>query len=232
MHTDDYNNLKKFWNFNFRLTDESKKEILEYEMEYTDMAPAPEHIELLKTINKDSIMLDYGCGDGWASIIASINGIKEIKAVDVSENSINLSKVYAEKFGCLDKINFEAIDEAWLAKEKDKSYDFIFTSNVLDVIFDEISMDILDNFNRILKDDGTLVVSLNYYIDPNSESTKKMDIREGKYVFFDNTLRLTSHSDQDWIDIFSKHFKVEELKYFSWSGEEKKTRRLFILKKI
>jgi len=231
MNREDYNNLKRFWDFSFRMNEETKKEILEYDMKYNELAPAIEHVDLIKKINKDAKMLDYGCGIGWASIIAAKEEIKNITAVDVSENSINLAKVYAQKFGCLDNIDFKAIDEDWLAKEKDKTYDFILTSNVLDVIFDEITFDILDNFSRILKDDGTLVVSLNYYVNPNDEKSKTMDIRDNKYVYFDNVLRLNSHSDQEWIDIFSKHFKLIELKYFSWAGEEKKTRRLFILKK-
>ena len=44
-------------------------------------------------------------------------------------------------------------------------------------------------------------------------------------------LRLTSLSDEEWKDLFAPYFNVESLTYFSWPGEEKETRRLFVLKK-
>ena len=57
-----------------------------------------------------------------------------------------------------------------------------------------------------------------------------MDVREDKYLFMDNVLRLLSLKDEEWIDLFTPYFEIVKLDYFAWPNEEQE-RRLFYLRK-
>ena len=67
---------------------------------------------------------------------------------------------------------------------------------------------------------------------PEAAKQRGMDLVEDKYLFVDNVLRLLSLSDEEWKELFLPYFEVEQLDYFAWPGEQKETRRLFILRNI
>ena len=68
-----------------------------------------------------------------------------------------------------------------------------------------------------------------------SEFIKEMEKRgcvvDGPHVYINNVLRLTSLKDEEWLDIFKEYYNLVSLSYFAWPGEEKETRRLFVLKR-
>ena len=132
-----YDTLKEFWDNAFKLSDEDKKQILSSiikEDDYISLAPSPKLYEAVKSISEGSKFLDYGCGNGWASIIAGINKAKEVIGVDVSKNSIEYANILKHLFAKDANIIFKEIDNEWLKNEQSESYDSIYSSNVFDVI--------------------------------------------------------------------------------------------------
>ena len=229
----DYLNLVEFWNQNFILSDEDKNQILAQinpDEDYKQLAPSQKLYDVLSTFKGMSGVLDYGCGSGWASIIMAKNGVRNITAVDVAPNSIEMTNCYAKAFKVENQINAFCIDENWLQNQKEEGYVGFFLSNVIDVVPLDMAKDIIKQSAKVLKKDGVAVFGLNYYIDPK-EMEKRGCVVDGPHVYINNVLRLTSLIDEEWLDIFKDYYEVISLSYFAWPGEEKETRRLFALKR-
>ena len=60
---------------------------------------------------------------------------------------------------------------------------------------------------------------------------RNIQFEDGVYLYMNCVLRLVNLSDQEWMDLFTPYFDIIKLDYFAWPGENKETRRLFILKK-
>lgn len=228
---DTYNNLLNFWNKSFVLNDEDKKELENINPDdYKSIAPNMKLVDALRLFSGCENVLDYGAGNGWASIIMAKCGAKHIKSVDVAPNFKNVVEVYSKAFNVYDKLDIECVDYNYLNNVNDDTFDGFFVSNVVDVIPYDMAVDIIKNASRITKPGSTIIFSMNYYID-----TKLLNVPgyvvEGSHIFIDGILRLNSLSDDEWKNIFSKYFKNIKLSYFSWPGEDKEKRRLFIMKK-
>ncbi|MCR5730905.1 MAG: 50S ribosomal protein L11 methyltransferase [Ruminococcus sp.] len=116
-------------------------------------------LELLeKSLNKDDVILDMGCGSGILSIGAMLLGAKRAVAVDIEQNAAetalenavknNISpELYETHFGNI-------LSDEKLASEIDYKYDIITANIVADVL---IAMK--DHFVRYIKKGGILIVS-------------------------------------------------------------------------
>lgn len=215
----DYENLKAFWN-NMYKVDYDKINI---DFDIDTMSPSPLFNELFKTIHNKKI-LDYGCGNGWASLMLA--GDNNVFAVDVVPNSFKLINFLSSYFNKC--INTSLIDDKWINNTLDK-FDMIVSINVLDIVPYPMALNIIEGFNRILNKDGIIIVGLNYYINPSD--VRNVYTIKGNGIYIDNILRMTSLSDSEWKGVFNKYFDIVDLKHFSWPGEDKELRRLFILKK-
>lgn len=229
---DDYKKLKEFWNNNFLLDEDKKEELLANinDDDWRDLAPSSKLFNYLKQFKDKNNVLDYGAGSGWASIIMAKNEVKHIDSVDVADNSKRIIDLYSEIFKVSDKINAFTINDEWLESVCDNSYDGVFCSNVLDVIPFELAKEIIKQIYRIVKKDGLVIFSFNYYVDPQIMKNRGASV-DGSYVYVDGYLRLNLVSDEGWVALFNDYFRIEKIDYFAWPKEEKETRRIFVMRK-
>ena len=115
-------------------------------------------LEALEDISLEGVsVLDMGCGSGILGIGALLLGAKDVLAVDIDKNAVDI----AVKNANLNKVeNFEGLcgntlsDEAVYNKVTSKKYGVILANIVADVI---IAM--APTFNKVLEDDGILICS-------------------------------------------------------------------------
>ena len=228
----DYLNLVEFWNNSFAISEEDKKELTKEinQEDYKQLAPSPKLYEVLTLFKDKKNVLDYGCGSGWASIIMVKSGTQKIDAVDVANNSIIMLNEYKKAFQVIDQINGVFIDEKWLSKQKDATYDGFYCSNVIDVIPLEMAKEIIKESARVTNKDALTVFSLNYYINPEVMKERGCQV-DGINIYIDGVLRLSALTDEEWTNIFKEYYQDIELSYFAWPGEQKETRRIFYLEK-
>ena len=104
--------LQEFWNQAFgKQPEASVKEI-------KTLAPSEKLFLAVASLGQYSDVLDYGCGSGWASIIAAENGAANVIAADVSENAVNQVRKAAHLYGFNEVIHPHQIDSDWLEKIK------------------------------------------------------------------------------------------------------------------
>ena len=115
-------------------------------------------LEALEYISLEGVsVLDMGCGSGILGIGALLLGAKDVLAVDIDKNAVDI----AVKNANLNKVeNFEGLcgntlsDEAVYNKVTSKKYGVILANIVADVI---IAM--APTFKKVLADDGILICS-------------------------------------------------------------------------
>ncbi len=106
---------------------------------------------------ENASVLDMGCGSGILGIGALLLGAKDVLAVDIDKNAVDI----AVKNAILNKVqNFEGLcgntlsDEGVYNKVTSKKYGVILANIVADVI---IAM--APTFKKVLEDEGTLICS-------------------------------------------------------------------------
>ena len=200
-------------------------------LDVKELAPSLKLYEAVVNLNDCNKVLDYGCGNGWASIVLAHAGCKDITAVDLGENIIETVNFYTKLYDVKDSITTKVIKPCWLKRIKASSFDGLVCSNVLDVVPLETSQEILTNLARVLKPGAKVVIGFNFYMSKECAKERGIELVDDRYLFLDGILRLASLSDEEWMRIFEKDFIIENLDHFRWPGEELEKRRLFILRR-
>lgn len=223
--------LISFWNQAFTLSEEQKAQILNQPEDLRELAPSEKLFQAARSLGQGKKVLDFGCGTGWAAIIAAKSGCTDVTAVDAAPAAIRAARLYAAHCGAADRIRFECAGTGWLRRVPSETYDGLFCSNVLDVIPPETAEEIIREAARVMKQDGLMVVGLNYYLSPEGAAAREMKLTDGNRLYMDGVLRLVSRTDEEWMQIFSPWFLPEQPEHFAWPGEAKESRRLFRLRK-
>ena len=224
----DYKNSLEFLDSAYEK--ESHENNLENNKNWKELAPSEKFIEALSIFSECKNVLDYGCGQGWGSVIMAKLGCKKITSVDLVKNAINSTSKNIKFYDVGKNIETSLITTDWLQKEATNKYDGFFCSNVIDVVPEEIASNILKEASRVVKPGSNLIISLNFYLDTNKPSSSPFEIKNNNYIYREGILRMVTRKDEEWSSIFSEYFNVENLVHFSWPGEAAETRRLFYLK--
>lgn len=230
----DYEEAKRFWNTAFAMDEAAMRDAADSadkERDWKQMAPSRKLYEAARSLGKQSRVLDYGCGRGWAAIIAAKSGCSDVTAVELAENAVKTAEFYTKLFEVDDAVKVRHVSENWIAEVAAESFDGIFCSNVLDVVPEDVAENILRHLARVARSGAPVIIGLNYYMEPKDNPEKKMTVKNGNCVYVNDILRLVCRTDEEWTKCFSRRFFVEKLDHFAWSGEESERRRLFYLRK-
>lgn len=230
----DYEAAKNFWNNAFSMDDKERKETeasADRENGWKELAPSEKLFLAAQSLGRCKKILDYGCGRGWAAIIAAKSGCADVTAVDVSANAAESTSFYADLFGAGKQVRAVCVSDEWLSESPAEMYDGIFCSNVLDVIPEDVADGVLAHFARVVQKGAPVMIGMNYYMVPKDDPEKKLVVKNGNHVFLNNVLRLVCRTDEEWTDLLGRYFTVERLEHFAWPGEEIERRRLFYLRK-
>ena len=223
--------LIEFWNRAFVLSSEERNPSVTEPEGWKDLAPSQKLFQAAASLGACGTILDYGCGEGWASIIAAKHGCRNVTAVDTASSAIEAAEIFADRYGVSQEISFSCISPDWLRSVKDCSYEGLFCSNVLDVIPSQTAEDLIREFVRVTVKNAPVIIGLNYYLSPETAAEKGLKLKDGNRLYLDGSRRMVSHTAEEWESLFSPYFITERLEHFAWSGEKAETRRLFYLRR-
>ena len=219
-----------FWDQAFALSEEQDAQPQGTE-DWRALAPSEKLFQAACALGQRNRVLDYGCGSGWAAVIAAKSGCEDVTAVDAAPAALRAARLSAGRHGVAGRIRFDCAAPGWLESVPAERYDGCFCSNVLDVIPPETAEGILRELARILRKDGSAFIGLNYYLSPKDAAARGMELVDGRRLYVNGILRLVSRTDEEWAQLFAPWYRVERLEHFVWPGEAKETRRLFRLRR-
>lgn len=229
----DNRNLIDFWDKALSLSEKAKEEMEEYGRDgWKQLSPSEKLFNAAVSFGQKKKVLDYGCGTAWAAIIAAKSGCPDVTAVDAAPGAVRTSAFYISRFGLQDMVHIACIGTDWLHGVPACTYDGFICSNVLDVVPPETAEDILRNASRIVTENASVIIGLNYALTPEAAARKGVCLIDGNRLYLDGVLRLVSRTDEEWARIFSPWFTVDRLEHFAWPGEAVERRRLFFLRKV
>ena len=198
---------------------------------WRDLAPSEKLFQAAVSLACRSRVLDYGCGSGWAGIIAAKSGCADVTSVDVSRAAVRAAQRCAELCGAGGSLTVRQVPPDWLQSVPDSTYDGFICSSVLDVIPPETSEEIIRQSARITAPDACVIIGMNYFLSPAAAAARNLVLEDGCRLYVDGVLRLVSRSDEAWTALFAPYYIVDRLEHFAWPGEAAETRRLFYLRK-
>ncbi len=226
----DNQDLIAFWDEVFSYKEDTGEKAPDPEG-WKQAAPSGKLFMAASSLGLKEKVLDYGCGSGWAGIIAAKEGCRDVTAVDAAKGAIEKAKQNAKLYEVDRSVRAFCIETDWLQSVPAETYDGLICSNVLDVIPPETAKGIIREFARICRKDASVIIGLNYYLSPERAKEKGIELEDGCRVYMNGILRLVSRTDEEWAGLFAPWFKVEKLEHFAWPGEKMETRRLFYLNK-
>ncbi|HNV97684.1 MAG TPA: class I SAM-dependent methyltransferase [bacterium] len=143
-------------------------------------------------------ILDAGCGDGFFEY--SVNNKNHIFGVDYSEKAIEFAKIFnnsstSKEFFCqsIETTNFP-----------DNYFDVVVNLAVFEHIEPEKCQNVLEEFGRVLKSDGELIMAI---------PTKNLSIPKKHYRHFDYNeieliLKEKNFSIKNYYYVFNKRFNI------------------------
>lgn len=226
----DNQTLINFWDQAFTQSEEEAL-IPNTKEDWKNLAPSEKLFLAAHSLGQRKKVLDYGCGSGWAAIIAAKSGCPDVTAVDAAPAAVRSARLNAARYGVAGQIRFERAGADWLQSLSSETYDGLFCSNVLDVIPPETAEEIIRESARIIRRDATVIIGMNYFLYPEDAASREIKLADGNRLYVDGVLRLVSRTDDEWKQIFSPWYITERLDHFAWPGETKESRRLFRLRK-
>ena len=228
----DNRNLIEFWDKVFTLSDEDREEARKEGAEiWKELAPSEKLFRAAASLANRKKILDYGCGNAWAALIAAKSGCPDVTAADMAPSAVRAAEFLASVCEAEKQVHAVTIDPDWLENIPAGTYDGLICSNVLDVVPPETAEVILRELARVAAPGAAVIIGLNYYLSPEAAAKKGTELENGCKLYDNGVLRLVSRSDEEWDRIFASFFTVDHLEYFAWPGETAEKRRLFHLRK-
>ena len=224
--------LIDFWSRALDITEEDRKNSSDIGADgWKDMAPSEKLYRAAESFGSCRKVLDYGCGNGWAGIIAAKNGCMDVTSVDVAPGAVSSAAFFSSLFGTGDSVITDLVEPDWIGTLPPCIYDGFICSNVLDVVPPETAEYIIREAARIVSPDAKVIIGLNFCMTAEAAAKRGIELEDGNRLYVDGVLRMVSRTDEEWEEIFSPYFTVEKLEHFAWPGEQTETRRLFYLRK-
>ncbi|AKB45104.1 class I SAM-dependent methyltransferase [Methanosarcina vacuolata] len=185
---------------------------IDYSRQYSIWhSDSPEHIENMKIYyekllmpyiprDKNSFILDVGCGMGFSLIALKDMGFKNIEGIDIDSKQIQ---------SCLNKmLNVTLVEDSieYLSKKED-TYDMILAFDVIEHVPHQYQLEFVTAIQKAIRSDGILVCTV-----PNANSTLASRWR---YIDWTHHISFTEHSlDFLLYNAGFKNVRVFETEFF------------------
>lgn len=217
-----YENLLNFWNQTFSFDSP-------YKVESKWCTEEPFNSLIKQGLLNAKSVLDYGSESGWGLFeLYFTSPFEEGLGIDLSENGVKVGNESAKLSKLDDKIKFKQGDFSLI---KNKKFDFISMINVLDVVPDEVTNELIINLAQTLNKDKYAFVGINHIFTEDEIQRLNFEMN-GHYIYKDGILRCNQKTIDEWKSLFSPFFDIVYAgNYCLTSNESKYPRVGFLLKK-
>ena len=228
MEINDQERLLAFWNEVFA-SEETEPREAGPDL-WRSLAPSEKLFRAAVELGLCENVLDYGCGSGWAGIIAAMSGCERVLCADAAPNAVAAAERNIRLSGAQGRATAVLADGNAPLSLPRAGFDGLICSNVLDVVPPSVSEELLRRFWQVTHAGARVVIGLNFCLPEGRAPRPGERLEEGR-LYVNGVLRLVSRSDEEWERAFEPYFTLDRLEHFAWPGEKEETRRLFFLRR-
>ena len=112
----DNQRLIAFWDKALSLSEDDLAELQKLAPEsWKELAPSKKLFDAACSWGKKKKVLDYGCGNAWAGIIAAKSGCGDVTAADPARGAVRAAQYYASVYGLERQLHSVLCGPGWLA---------------------------------------------------------------------------------------------------------------------
>ncbi|MDD3223664.1 MAG: class I SAM-dependent methyltransferase [Clostridium sp.] len=178
--------------------------------------------------NGTTNILDFGCGNGTMLFLCAINGTKYNVGIDLSEKGIESAQIRAKQ---MNKGEFYFVQGSIdiLKNMHDACFDAVILSNIIDNLYPDDAEVLIREVERVLKDNGKVLVKLNPYI--TTEQIVEWNIKVIKDNLLDDGLILLNNTTDEWKNFFKRKFDIKKYEEIYYKEYNQKNRMFRLTKR-
>jgi|SRR5690554_4943018 len=174
-------------------------------------------------------ILDFGCGNGTMLFLCAINGTKLNIGIDLSEKAIEVAEKRAEQM-TQGEFDFSQGGIDKLKNIDDSEVDAVILSNIIDNLYPDDAEVLMNEVERVLKENGKVLVKVNPYV--TTEQISEWNIKVVKDNLLDDGLILWNNTTDEWIKFFERKFDIRQYEEIYYPEYEQYNRMFWLVKRI
>lgn len=155
-------------------------------------------------------LLDFGCGSGRILLRSLFYGVAQVYGVDISEEAITCACKSLKKYELTEKASFEIGSIEKLKTLESESYDGAILFNIIDNMFPEDALTVLEEIHRIVKSTGKVLIKFNPYIEKKLREEYKFEKVKEEFYKETSGLYLWNLTDEKVKNILQRYFVIEK----------------------
>ena len=217
-----YKDTIDFWNDIFQNSEKC--------FDYTEPFQITEIEECLDwLVDENSSIVDFGCGNGKLLLRCLAEGAERAVGIDISSEAIESAKRFAKDNNGLSQTSLVVGGVKELSKFENDEFDAGILSNVIDNLLPEDSIQLLGEFNRIIKQGGKIFLKMNDYVDPSQLEEWNAKRIQDDFYKEESGLYLWNLEDEKVISLLGEHFEIDKMIDVEFK-EHDQTNRLYYLR--
>ena len=151
-------------------------------------------------------VLDFGCGNGTILFLCNKYGTSIHIGIDLSSQAIKSAN---QRSKLVENGDFQFLCGGieTLRGIADESVDAAILSNIIDNLYPDDAISVLEEIKRILKKNGKLLVKLNPFI--TKKQIEEYGIKTISGNLLDDGMILWNNTNEEWEDILSQRYSID-----------------------
>jgi SAM-dependent methyltransferase len=156
-------------------------------------------------------IVDFGCGNGRGLLRSLILGVERGVGIDISDSAISLAKKMARANKLQRRAVFRRGSITLLSRLSAASFDSGILFNIIDNLFPEDAIFVLNEYRRLIKPDGKILLKLNDFVEPTVLETEYEAVQVTGRLYREKTgIYLWDLDDGEARALLTRLFTLEE----------------------
>jgi SAM-dependent methyltransferase len=176
-------------------------------------------------------IVDFGCGNGRALLRSLALGVERGVGIDISDSAIAIARRAARASKLQGKAAFSRGGVSLLSSLPPASFDSGILSNIIDNLFPEDAIFVLNEYRRLIRPEGKILLKLNDFVEPAALEAEYGAVQVTGMLYREKTgLYLWNLDDGEVRALLARLFTLEESRRIQL-GEPTHYNRLFFLRR-
>jgi SAM-dependent methyltransferase len=176
-------------------------------------------------------IVDFGCGNGRSLLRSLALGIERGVGIDISDSAISLARSAARASKLQGRAVFRRGSVSLLSSLPAASFDSGILFNIIDNLFPEDAIHVLNEYRRLIRPGGKILLKLNDFVEPTVLEAEYGAVQVTGMLYREKTgLYFWNLDDGEARALLTKQFTLEESKRIQL-GKPTQNNRLYYLRR-